>query len=143
MTFETILTGELDKKHNIASAEDVYIFAKNNLDLKREQIVLLTLDDLSRVIGHYVVHIGKIKSEMIDQHLIFYKTILDKSSNIIICYIKESGITEPSPRIYKIASSLNNSAKILEIKISFQLILAENSLSRIKYDINDYEAGSE
>jgi DNA repair protein RadC len=137
MTYEIIYTQEVENGINITSSIDVYKFVKESLDIKKNQVILLTLNDLHRIIGSYIIHVGKLKSETIDHHMIFYKTLLDKSSTIVICYVTDSGILEPSPRIYKIASSLFDAAKILGINILYQLILSENGISRITRDIND------
>jgi DNA repair protein RadC len=115
MTYEVILTKKIDDRINIAFPMDIYRFIKKNIGFNNKRIILLTLNRLDSLISSYIIHVGELLTNFIDEHKIYANTLKDKSHRIIICYIQDDEILEPSPKIYKAASSIYKTASILKI----------------------------
>jgi DNA repair protein RadC len=134
MRYETIFVKDIEEQVSISSTMEVYKFITNKFIIKIPQVIVLTLDDSFHIIGAYTTQLGKLKEPKIDEHEIFYKAILDKSTRIIVCYTHHQNAIEPSPLLEKVASSLFKSAEVLGITIINQYIISENGYSEIKED---------
>jgi DNA repair protein RadC len=140
MIYEIIYVKERESKTSINKRVDVFKVMKPYIKIKKEQLILITLDSSGYIIGIHIIHVGSINSNNKDHQEIIAKTLLDKSRRIIICRtIIDEDVLSLSPEDYKIAQKFFDACKLLDIQILFQLIVSEYGYTEIKLDPNNDE----
>lgn len=95
-------------------------------DKKQEYFVCLTLDGANRLITKRVITIGTLTSSLVHPREVFADAITDRAASIIIAHNHPSGSLKPSAADLEITIRLENSAKLLGIKLMDHIIVTKN-----------------
>jgi len=110
----------------ITSAQNVYTLLHEYTSKNKEHFLLITLDGSSKVIGHYVIHIGTLNQSLVHPREVFRPAILDNSAGIIIAHNHPSGTLEPSRADTQITQRIKEVSKLVGIELLDHVILGTN-----------------
>jgi DNA repair protein RadC len=139
MTYETIITKEIEEPFLINDFACMFKFLTSNYKARdEEQVILMTLGEQLHLIKSHVVYIGNASKTAVDARDVMYKAITDKAKHIIIAYIRSSNtdLLRPRDEDYANAGRIYRAAKIMGFKVISQIIISGNGYTTFKHDHN-------
>jgi DNA repair protein RadC len=124
MTYQIISERRLKHKVQILNPGGVYAEVKRYADAKKEQLILLTLDNEHSVISVSFVSIGIVNRTIVHPREVFCRAIDDKATAIIVCHNHPSGKLKPSKEDIKITSQLSQAGEIIAIPLLDHIIFS-------------------
>ena len=109
----------------INSPESASAFFHSVMDniYDKEAFVVAFLNTKNRVIDHEVVSVGTINSSLVHPREVFRNAIINKANSIILCHNHPSGDLTPSTEDINITRRLEETGKLLGIKVLDHLII--------------------
>ena len=89
----------------------------------KEAFVVAFLNTKNRVIDHEVVSVGTINSSLVHPREVFRNAIINKANSVILCHNHPSGDLTPSTEDINITRRLEETGKLLGIKVLDHLII--------------------
>lgn len=133
MVFESVYTKEIDMRVSIHDPEDAYRLVKDLIeDSRQEKCFVITMDTNKNVIGVHIINIGKAHTVMFSMKDIFYHTIVDNASRIIIFHNHPFGSVTPSENDITSAQDMYKAGTIMGIIVQDVMIVSEKGYTSIK-----------
>jgi DNA repair protein RadC len=136
MVFEAVFTRKLKKKATISAPDDAYRLVKHLVkDKRQENVFIITMDNISNVIGVHVVHIGTDHQTMFSVKDIFYHAIMDNAHKIIVFHNHPGPVdisVGPSQNDIKMAQKIYKAGTIMSIIVQDVMVISEHGYSSIK-----------
>ncbi|NLP35574.1 MAG: DNA repair protein RadC [Clostridiales bacterium] len=109
----------------INSPESASAFFHSVMDniYDKEAFVVAFLNTKNRVIDHEVVSVGTINSSLVHPREVFRNAIINKANSVILCHNHPSGDLTPSTEDINITRRLEETGKLLGIKVLDHLII--------------------
>ncbi len=102
------------------------------LALDHEEIVILLLDPMKRLIRHERVALGGVRSAQLDSREVFRKAIRCNASSLILAHNHPSGNSTPSDADIRSTQQLVKLAESVGIEINDHIIIAKSSSISMK-----------
>ena len=127
---------EFNKRHAISKrdekpikcAKDVYEYAQPLLSGKdKEHFMILHLDSKSRVIKDEIISIGTLNASLVHPREVFKSAIKESVNAIVLVHNHPSGDAEPSKVDEDVTNRLNETGKLLKIKIRDHVIIGKDN----------------
>ena len=127
---------EFNKRHAISKragkaikcAKDVYEYALPLLSGKdKEHFMILHLDSKSRVIKDEIISIGILNASLVHPREVFKSAIKESANAIVLVHNHPSGDAEPSKVDEDVTSRLNETGKLLKIKVIDHVIIGKDN----------------
>lgn len=127
---------EFNKRHAISKrdgkaikcAKDVYEYALPLLSGKdKEHFMILHLDSKSRVIKDEIISIGILNASLVHPREVFKSAIKESANVIVLVHNHPSGDVEPSKVDEDVTNRLNETGKLLKIKIMDHVIIGKDN----------------
>ncbi len=127
---------EFNKRHAISKrdekpikcAKDVYEYALPLLSGKdKEHFIILHLDSKSRVIKDEIISIGTLNASLVHPREVFKSAIKESANAIVLVHNHPSGDAEPSKVDEDVTNRLNETGKLLKIKIIDHVIIGKDN----------------
>ena len=127
---------EFNKRHAISKragkaikcAKDVYEYAQPLLSGKdKEHFMILHLDSKSRVIKDEIISIGILNASLVHPREVFKSAIKESANAIVLVHNHPSGDAEPSKVDEDVTSRLNETGKLLKIKVIDHVIIGKDN----------------
>ena len=127
LSYSTLEAVKFDDK--ISSSQDAVtilrqIIHKHEIEL-REEVVVLYLNRMNKVIGYYRHSVGGISGSVFDIRLILSTALKAVASGLIVCHNHPGGNLIPSKEDQHITQRLNTAAKQLDINLLDHVILTK------------------
>lgn len=115
----------------ITSANDAYqifkrVFNADTFDWC-EEVVMLCVNNSSKVVGFYKVSSGGMTGTVIDVRMIFTTALQCLATGIIIAHNHPSGTLQPSEADINITKKLKEAGQFLDIKVMDHLIITDEN----------------
>ena len=132
---------EFNKRHAISKREekpikcarDVYDYALPLLSGKdKEHFMILHLDSKNRVIKDEIISIGLLNASLVHPREVFKSAIKESANAIILVHNHPSGDVEPSKVDEDVTNRLNETGKLLKIKIVDHVIIGKDNYYSFK-----------
>ncbi|MFZ2039003.1 MAG: DNA repair protein RadC [Minisyncoccia bacterium] len=115
-----------DKKTSILlSPKDVWERMEDIRGSKKEHFVVFYLDSRNQEIHREIVSVGTLNESLVHPREVFENAIKNNAASIIIAHNHPSGDLEPSQADIEITRKLIHAGKILDIRITSHVIVAE------------------
>jgi len=125
-----VLKEPIDK---ISNASDLFLaIRKIEIDHKKENFIVITLNTKNQIINSYIVSIGTLNASLIHPRETFRNAIMDNANSIILAHNHPSGHLKPSEDDTKITKVLVNAGDILGIKILDHIIFSDKDFLSLK-----------
>ena len=127
---------EFNKRHAISKregkpikcAKDVYEYAQPLLSGKdKEHFMILHLDSKNRVIKDEIISIGILNASLVHPREVFKSAIKESANAIVLVHNHPSGDAEPSKVDEDVTNRLNETGKLLKIKIIDHVIIGKDN----------------
>ena len=127
---------EFNKRHVISKrdekpikcAKDVYEYAQPLLSGKdKEHFMILHLDSKSRVIKDEIISIGILNASLVHPREVFKSAIKESANAIVLVHNHPSGDAEPSKVDEDVTNRLNETGKLLKIKVIDHVIIGKDN----------------
>ena len=127
---------EFNKRHAISKrdekpikcAKDVYEYALPLLSGKdKEHFMILHLDSKSRVIKDEIISIGILNASLVHPREVFKSAIKESANAIVLVHNHPSGDPKPSKVDEDVTNRLNETGKLLKIKIVDHVIIGKDN----------------
>jgi DNA repair protein RadC len=127
---------EFNKRHAISKrdekpikcAKDVYEYALPLLSGKdKEHFMILHLDSKSRVIKDEIISIGTLNASLVHPREVFKSAIKESANAIVLLHNHPSGDAKPSKVDEDVTNRLNETGKLLKIKIVDHVIIGKDN----------------
>ena len=100
-------------------------------DKKQEHFVVMTLDGANRLIAKRIVTIGTLNASLVHPREVFADAITDRAASIIVAHNHPSGALIASQSDLDITKRIEESGKLLGIKLLDHFIITKTSYTRI------------
>ena len=100
-----------------------------DLDGDQEHFVILTLNTQNEVEGFKVVASGMMDQVAVDLKLVFRSAILLGAAGMIVVHNHPSGYTDPSEEDKALTRSINQSSKLLGIRLLDHIVIGDKGYS--------------
>jgi len=127
---------EFNKRHALSKredkpikcAKDVYEYALPLLAGKdKEHFMILHLDSKSRVIKDEIISIGILNASLVHPREVFKSAIKESANAIVLVHNHPSGDAEPSKVDEDVTNRLNETGKLLKIKVIDHVIIGKDN----------------
>ena len=120
-----------DRKIN--SPEKVFDLVKDIIgNSDREELLVISLNVKNEINGINISSIGTIDSSIAEPKEILKFCLLTNASNFIICHNHPSGHPEPSKQDISFTERINESSKIIGIKLIDHIIIGDETFYSFK-----------
>lgn len=100
-------------------------------DKKQEHFVVMTLDGANRLIAKRIITIGTLNASLVHPREVFADAITDRAASIIVAHNHPSGSLIASKSDLDITKRIDESGKLLGIKLLDHFIITKTSYTRI------------
>jgi DNA repair protein RadC len=127
---------EFNKRHAISKrdekpikcANDVYEYALPLLSGKdKEHFMILHLDSKNRVIKDEIISIGTLNASLVHPREVFKSAIKESANAIVLVHNHPSGDAKPSKVDEDVTNRLNETGKLLKIKVIDHVIIGKDN----------------
>ena len=120
-------------KLKIKSAEDVYKYFKDELEIKnKEHFYALFLDTKNRFIGEELVSVGTLNASVIHPREVFSSAIKASASSIVIVHNHPSGDCMHSKEDEEVTKMLCDAGNLLGINVLDHVIIGKDGFVGLK-----------
>lgn len=118
---------------SVSSSEDVFnMFCDRFADEKKENFVVLCLDNKNKVIKEETVSIGILNASIVHPREVFKSAIKESAAGIIIVHNHPSGDCKPSKQDEEITKKLVDSGKIIGIQVLDHIVIGQDRFYSFK-----------
>lgn len=111
------------KRASVDTPEKVVAYLGHLAELKREHVVLVTLDSRNKAIDKHVISIGTLDAALVHPREIYQPAILDNAAKIIVAHNHPSGSIEPSEDDDLITKRLIAAGKVVGIPLIDHIVI--------------------
>jgi DNA repair protein RadC len=131
MTYQIVSEKRTKNPGMIMMPEDVFLLLKRYRDAKKEQFIVITLNDSLEPISVSIATIGIVNRTIVHPREIFIRAIQDMATRIIVCHNHPSGTLEPSTEDKEITERLRSAGKILGIHVVDHIIFSKRGFKSL------------
>lgn len=91
-----------------------------------EEMIVIALSSANRCLGFYKLSSGGIGGTIIDVRVVLQVALLSNASGIIIAHNHPSGRSKPSKQDFEVSRKINDSCKIMDIRLLDSIIITKN-----------------
>src|SRR5207253_9072813 len=125
LSFRTCPTTLTKRDHKIESAADVLPLLADIANKSQEHFICITLNGASELIEKRIVTIGLLDKSLAHPRDVFADVITDRAAAVIFAHNHPSGDLQPSDADLKTQEQLEQSAKILGIRVLDHVIVSK------------------
>lgn len=115
------------ERPEILTPQDVWKLCADFRDSKREHFAAFYLDTQGRVIERQIISIGTLDTSLVHPREVFEPAVSLRASSIVVAHNHPSGYLEPSSEDEVLTRRLEESGKILGIRLDQHVIITQSS----------------
>lgn len=132
MTYEIVSERTIKYSVKITNPYDIYKATLRYAKAKKEQFIIITLNDQIEILSIVIVSIGLVNRTLIHPREVFIKAIKDMATGIIICHNHPSGNLDPSFEDRETTERLAKAGEIIGIPVLDHVIISKNGYYSFK-----------
>lgn len=116
-----------DKKISLRSPERIYLFVKDQLEMKtQEHLLALYMNTKGELLKKEVLFIGSLNTSVIHPRAIFKHAVINSAAGIILCHNHPSGDPTPSRQDLDVTRMIVENGKMMDIPLLDHVVIGRD-----------------